>query len=126
MPSCLIVDDSKVIRRLARSLCEAEGFECVEAENGRLALEACSKGLPDFMLVDWNMPEMDGITFVTALRKLPGGDKPVIVLCTTENDMTHIATAMKAGVNEYIMKPFDRPILRSKLEILGFALQDAC
>jgi two-component system chemotaxis response regulator CheY len=125
MPTCLIVDDSKVIRKVARNLCEVEGYSCDEAENGSVALNTCREKLPDLLMVDWNMPVMDGITFIQALRQLPGGDRPTIILCTTENDLTHIEAALKAGVNEYIMKPFDGPILHSKLEMLGLNLRDA-
>jgi two-component system, chemotaxis family, chemotaxis protein CheY len=119
MRSCLIVDDSRVIRKVARQIFESLQFACEEAENGQLALDACQKKLPDFILLDWNMPVMDGLQFLLALRKMPGGDKPVVVFCTTENDLTHIQEAMGAGANEYIMKPFDADIIRGKLSNLG-------
>lgn len=119
MKSCLIVDDSRVIRKVARQIFEAIQFACDEAENGQLALDACQKKLPDFILLDWNMPVMDGLQFLVALRKLPGGDKPVVVFCTTENDLGHIQDALAAGANEYIMKPFDADIIRGKLSYLG-------
>lgn len=119
MKSCLIVDDSRVIRKVARQIFESIQFACEEAENGQLALDACQKKLPDFVLLDWNMPVMDGLQFLLALRKLPGGDKPVVVFCTTENDIGHIQEALSAGANEYIMKPFDADIIRGKLSHLG-------
>src|SRR5271166_5465807 len=75
MKNCLIVDDSRVIRKVARQIFEALQFACEEAENGQLALDACRKKLPDFILLDWNMPVMDGLQFLQALRKMPGGDK---------------------------------------------------
>ena len=119
MRSCLIVDDSRVVRKVARQIFESLGYACEEAENGLLALEASGKKLPDLILLDWNMPVMDGLEYAKALRKLPGGDKPVVIFCTTENDINHIQAALTAGANEYIMKPFDADIIRDKLSQLG-------
>lgn len=119
MKSCLIVDDSRVIRKVARQIFESIGFGCDEAEDGQKALEASEKNLPDFVLLDWNMPIMNGLEYLRALRQLPGGQNPVVVFCTTENDLNHIQEALMAGANEYIMKPFDADIIRSKLIQLG-------
>ncbi|MDR3423975.1 MAG: response regulator [Alphaproteobacteria bacterium] len=119
MKTCLIVDDSRVIRKVARQIFEAIGYACEEAEDGRKALDACTAKLPDFVLLDWNMPVLNGLEFLRALRLLPGGDKPNVVFCTTENDLSHIQEALGAGANEYIMKPFDADIIRGKLEQLG-------
>lgn len=119
MKTCLIVDDSRVIRKVARQIFESIGYTCAEAENGQLALDACVAAMPEFVLLDWNMPVMNGLEFLQAMRKLPGGDAPSVVFCTTENDMTHIQEALGAGANEYIMKPFDADIIRGKLEQLG-------
>ncbi|MFA4995490.1 MAG: response regulator [Bdellovibrionales bacterium] len=119
MKTCLIVDDSRVIRKVARQIFEAIGYTCVEAADGQLALDECKKALPGFVLLDWNMPVMNGLEFLQALRKLPGGDTPSVVFCTTENDLAHIQEALGAGANEYIMKPFDADIIRGKLEQLG-------
>jgi two-component system chemotaxis response regulator CheY len=98
-----------------------EGFEFAvsEAENGKVALDACAQKMPDAVLLDWNMPVMSGIEFLRALRKAPGGDAPIVILCTTENDVNHIREAIEAGANEYIMKPFDQSILESKLAQVG-------
>jgi two-component system chemotaxis response regulator CheY len=119
MKSCLIVDDSRVIRKVARQIFEAMDFSCEEAEHGQLALDACQKSMPNVVLLDWNMPVMDGMEFLRALRKLPRGGDPVVVFCTTENDMKHIQEAVTNGANEYIMKPFDADIVRCKLSQLG-------
>ncbi len=114
MKSCLVVDDSRVVRKVARRIAEELGFSCEEAEDGQQAFNACQKAMPDVVLLDWNMPVMSGIEFLEKLRAAPGGDMPKVVFCTTENDMAHIQRAMMAGANEYIMKPFDRDIVQSK------------
>ena len=119
MKRILIVDDSGVIRRVARQILENLDFECEEAVDGAEALDACRKSLPDAVLLDWNMPVMNGIDFLRQLRKEPGGEDPVVVFCTTENDMAHISEALSAGANEYIMKPFDGDIVEAKLSQVG-------
>jgi len=119
MKSCLIVDDSRVIRKVARQIFEALSFSCEEAEDGQKALDACKAKMPDFVLLDWNMPVMNGLEYLLALRALPQGGDPVVVFCTTENDLNHIQQALSSGANEYIMKPFDADIVRSKLAQLG-------
>ena len=121
MKTCLVVDDSSVIRKVARRILEGLDFQISEAENGEEAIEACRQQIPDAILLDWNMPKMDGYEFLRALRRLPGGDKPKVVFCTTENDVAHIARALHAGANEYIMKPFDRAIIEAKLAEVGLA-----
>lgn len=119
MKSCLIVDDSAVIRKIARKILEQLNFEISEAVDGQQALDQCRHKMPDAILLDWNMPVMNGIDFLRALRSSDGGDAPVVVFCTTENDMTHIQEAMAAGANEYIMKPFDGEIIQTKLVQVG-------
>ncbi|HMK67619.1 MAG TPA: response regulator [Stellaceae bacterium] len=119
MKSCLIVDDSKVVRRVARRILEGLHFTIEEAADGKLALEACLRCMPDMILLDWNMPVMNGIDFLRALRLTSGGEGPVVVFCTTENDMAHIQEAIVAGANEYIMKPFDGDIIQTKLAQVG-------
>lgn len=108
-----------MIRKVARKILEELDFECVEAADGSEALEACRKQMPDAVLLDWNMPVMNGLDFVKALRREDGGDKPVVVFCTTENDMAHITEALRAGADEYVMKPFDGEIIESKLQQTG-------
>ncbi|MBT3989584.1 MAG: response regulator [Rhodospirillaceae bacterium] len=119
MKLCLIVDDSKVIRMVAKKILQELDFETNEAEDGQVALDSCKQQMPDAVLLDWNMPVMSGIEFLRELRKLPGGDSPVVVFCTTENDVNHIQEAMEAGANEYIMKPFDSEIIQAKFSQVG-------
>jgi two-component system, chemotaxis family, chemotaxis protein CheY len=119
MKSCLVVDDSSVIRKVARRILEGLEFAIVEAEDGEQALDACRSQMPDAVLLDWNMPKMDGYEFLRMLRRLPDGDRPKVVFCTTENDVAHIARALHAGANEYIMKPFDKDIVEAKFQEVG-------
>ena len=175
MRTCLVVDDSSVIRKVARRILEGLDFQILEAEDGEKALEACKRGLPDAVLLDWNMPVMDGFEFMGHLRRmpggdqpkvvfcttennvahiaqaleicqqrlpdavlldwnmpvmdgfefmghmrrLPGGDQPKVVFCTTENNVAHIAQALSGGANEYIMKPFDKDIIADKFAEVG-------
>ncbi len=119
MKKCLVVDDSRVIRRVALKIIQDLGIDVDEAENGKKALNAIAIRMPDLVLVDWDMPVMDGIAFTKELRKLPGGNEVAVVFCTTENDAPHIRQALDAGADEYIMKPFDGEIVRSKLVLLG-------
>ena len=119
MKNCLVVDDSSVIRKVARRILEDLSFEITEAEDGMKALDVCRKEMPTAILLDWNMPVMDGLEFLAHLRREPGGEKPKVVFCTTENDVAHIAKAMRAGADEYIMKPFDREIVEAKFAEVG-------
>jgi two-component system chemotaxis response regulator CheY len=121
MTQVLVVDDSSVIRKVARRIFEGMALQTAEADNGVTALNACRHAMPDAILLDWNMPVMDGYAFLKELRRMPGGTKPKVVFCTTENDVAHIARAMHAGADEYIMKPFDREIVQSKFEEIGVA-----
>lgn len=119
MKSCLVVDDSKVVRMVARKILEGLNFQIVEADNGQTAMDQCAKEMPDAILLDWNMPVMSGIDFLRRLRKMDGGQTPIVVFCTTENDIQHIQEAISAGANEYIMKPFDSEIIESKFSQVG-------
>lgn len=114
MRTCLIVDNSKIVRRVAGRILSDLKFTSEEAENGQDALTHCRIRMPDAILVDWNMPVMDGLSFVKALRQEPEGQKPVVLFCTAERDVTKIAQALDAGANEYVMKPFDSDIISSK------------
>jgi two-component system, chemotaxis family, chemotaxis protein CheY len=94
-------------------------FQIIEAEDGEKALATCKRSLPDAILLDWNMPVMDGYEFLGKLRRMPGGDAPKVVFCTTENGIDHISRALRAGANEYIMKPFDKDIVTAKFQEVG-------
>ena len=117
--TCLIVDDSRIIRKVARRIVEGLGFEVDEAADGVEALSYCAGMMPDVVLLDWNMPVMDGYEFLRELRKLPGGQAPKVVFCTTENGMAYIRAAIEAGADEYVMKPFDHETLQIKLQLVG-------
>lgn len=121
MKTCLIVDDSRVIRKVSRHILESLDFRVDEAENGQEGLNHCKDTMPDVVLLDWNMPVMTGIEFINLLRKQPGGDVPKVIFCTTENDVAHIREAIGAGADEYVMKPFDQETLQIKLQLVGMA-----
>jgi len=112
---CLIVDDSATIRKFSARLLAAMNFVVGEAEHGLAAIKACRLIVPDLILLDWNMPEMDGLTCLKAVRAMDLQPRPMIVMCTTENVLPKITEALAAGADEYIMKPFDRDVLRDKL-----------
>ena len=116
---CLVVDDSRVIRMVARKILEELEFSVAEAADGKAAIDVCKDRMPDAVLLDWNMPVMSGIDFLRSLRKMDGGDEPTVLFCTTENDIEHIQEAIAEGANEYIMKPFDSEIIQSKFRQVG-------
>jgi two-component system chemotaxis response regulator CheY len=120
MTVCLIVEDSGVVRKAVRRIIQEFSFDRIhETENGLEALEFCQKELPDVIILDWNMPLMNGLEFLIAMRKLENGHKPKVIFCTTENNLSHIQKALMAGADEYIMKPFDKSIIQEKLEQVG-------
>lgn len=121
MKNCLVVDDSRVIRTVARRILEELHYSVSEAEDGMEALRACRETMPDLVFLDWNMPSMKGLEFVKSLRGQAGGDAPVILFFTTENDLGEIAQAKAAGANDYIMKPFDGAAISAKLADIGVA-----
>jgi len=119
MKTCLVVDDSRVIRKVACRILKDLAFETLEAENGADALMTCRRQMPDVILLDWSMPQRTGLDFLKALRSETRGNHPVVVLCTTENDTARITEALDAGADEYVVKPFDRAILEAKLAEVG-------
>jgi two-component system chemotaxis response regulator CheY len=114
MKSCLIVDDSSIVRKVARRILENMDYIVEEAEDGQEAFDKCCEEMPDAILLDWSMPILSGLGFLKLLRGYVGGDKPHVVYCTVENDIGAIAMALKAGASDYMMKPFDREMLEAK------------
>jgi two-component system chemotaxis response regulator CheY len=114
MKSCLVVDDSSVVRKVARRILEDLDFIVDEAEDGQEAFDKCRQEMPDAILLDWQMPIMSGLEFLKLLRGYVGGQTPKVVYMVTENDIGQIAIALKAGINDYMMKPFDRELLEAK------------
>lgn len=118
---CMIVDDSKAIRHVIANMLAKLNYTVMEADSGAGALERCREQLPDIILLDWNMPGMDGLECLKQLRAMDVKDRPTVLMCTTENTLPKIVAAMGEGADEYIMKPFDIDILKSKFEQLGLS-----
>jgi two-component system chemotaxis response regulator CheY len=117
----LVVDDSKALRMLMRNILKGLGFEIFEAGHGKEALDRLAAvGNVDLALVDWNMPEMNGLDFVKALRSDVTRDDIKIIMVTTETEMPRMVAALEAGANEYLMKPFTKDALIEKLSMVGF------
>lgn len=119
MKNCLIVDDSRVTRKVARRILEELEFGVEEAEDGREGLEICRRKMPDAILLDCGLQGMTGVEFLRVLRREPSGHGPIVVFCTIENDISLITEAVTAGANEYLLKPFDREIVKSVLSEVG-------
>ncbi len=119
MKHCLVVDDSSIIRKVARRILEELRFETSEADGAAAALDKCRNTMPDAILLDANMPEMSGVDFLLALRRLVGGRDPVVLYCSTENNVAQITEAIEAGASEFLLKPFDRDMLVEKFSELG-------
>ena len=119
MKMCLVVDDSRVVRKVARRILEALDFETAEASDGAEAMAFCRTAMPDAVLLDWTMPNMDGMEFIRTLRAEPGGGQPVVLFCAAESDPLRIAAALDEGADEFIMKPFDGDIVAYKLGQAG-------
>jgi two-component system chemotaxis response regulator CheY len=118
MKLALIVDDSSVVRKFIKNLFLELGFEVTDAEDGQAALEKFKLKIPDVIMLDWNMPGMNGMQFLVELRKQENGKEPVVIFCTTENEPHKIAQAMADGANGFITKPFDVGDIRTKLQQL--------
>ena len=116
----LVVDDSRSMRAIISKQLRELGFSVEEAANGQEALAKLhANGATDLMLLDWNMPEMDGCDVLQLIRSEPKYAAMRVMMVTTESEMSQVAVALEAGANEYLMKPFDREALVEKLILLG-------
>jgi two-component system, chemotaxis family, chemotaxis protein CheY len=115
---CLIVDDSRVVRKLSRKIAEELGYRVAEAENGEEALARCRTGMPDLVITDWQMPVMSGVEFVARFRAIPGANRAKVMFCTSKGEATDIHEGISAGADDYIVKPFNEAALKAKVERL--------
>jgi two-component system chemotaxis response regulator CheY len=116
----LVIDDSRAMRSILRNIIKSMGFDVVEAVNGKEAVQKVAAAGPfDLALVDWNMPEMNGLEFVSAVRAKSEYNAMLIMMVTTEVEMSQVSRALAAGANEYVMKPFTPEILKDKIGMLG-------
>lgn len=119
----LVIDDSRAMRLILGRMLGELGLEVVEAANGRLALDLLEEGLdPGIVLVDWNMPEMTGLEFVKQVRQAPYESTALILVVTAETEVAQVAQALEAGANEYVMKPFTKEAIFTKLQLLGIEI----
>jgi two-component system, chemotaxis family, chemotaxis protein CheY len=116
----LIIDDSRVLRRLLGDMLRQIGFDVLEAANGSEGLDQLQRGTPDVALVDWNMPVMNGLQFVQSVRSNSRYQQMPIMMVTSETELDRMQTALEAGANEYVMKPFGKEVIAEKLQLLGF------
>jgi two-component system, chemotaxis family, chemotaxis protein CheY len=121
MSKALVVDDSKTIRIILRRILKELGYEVCEAGNGKEALKVMEseKAAVNLVLADWNMPEMNGLDLLKRLRQDPELSSLKVIMVTTETELDHMVSALEAGANEYVMKPFTKDILKEKLELVG-------
>ena len=117
---CMVVDDSAIVRRILGVMLSRLGFDVIEADTVQQALSVCEEAHPDLVVVDWNLPDEDGIALLQQLRRLPGGEKMKLIMCTVERSVSHIEAALQAGADEYVTKPFGIEVLETKLGYLGF------
>jgi two-component system, chemotaxis family, chemotaxis protein CheY len=121
----LIVDDSRAIRRILSGMLTDIGFAVAEAAHGKEALahlqSRAAAELPDLVLVDWNMPEMNGLELVQAVRREERFASIPLMMVTTETEMTQVLRALEAGAQEYVMKPFTKEVIEEKLRVLGIS-----
>ena len=116
----LVIDDSRAVRLLISSILREQGFEVCDAAHGQEGLQRLQDNAESrLVLVDWNMPVMDGLEFIQAVRRQREWDSVQIVMVTTETESQQVQRAMTAGANEYVMKPFTREVLVAKLSLLG-------
>jgi two-component system chemotaxis response regulator CheY len=122
----LVIDDSRAMRRIVSGILTGFGFEVRDAGHGREGLDVLDGGwIPDLICVDWNMPVMDGLQFVSAVRANPGWRQVTLMMVTSESEHTQIVKALAAGAHEYVIKPFTADAIRDKLALLGLLPQEA-
>lgn len=122
---CLIIDQSAMVRRVAARIIRELGFEVIEAKTAQEGLDFCETQRPDVVMLDWKTPDMSGAEFIASLRAQLGADAlPSILFCTADRSVDQIVAALKAGADEYIMKPFDSEIIESKFALAGLLQQD--
>jgi len=121
MSKALVVDDSRTIRSILRRIMAEVGYEICEAGDGRQALQVLEteKDAVSIMLADWNMPEVNGFELLVQVRQRPELASLKVIMVTTEAEIGHMASALEAGANEYVMKPFTREMIREKLDLIG-------
>lgn len=119
MRTCVVVDDSSVVRKVARRIFEDLGFAVREAADGEDALSMCAGDMPELVLVDWKAPPLGGAAFVASLRAMPEGERPTALFCMSENDADQIAGALRAGADDYVLKPFNRETVEARLREVG-------
>jgi two-component system chemotaxis response regulator CheY len=120
MSKAMVVDDSRAVRMILRRTLEKHGYQVLEAGHGKEALEVLEQH-PDvgLMLVDWNMPEMNGLELIRAVRSHPERSRIVLMMVTTETEIEQMVRALAAGADEYVMKPFTEEVITDKLKLLG-------
>ena len=121
MKICLVVDDSSVVRKVARSILESFKLEVIEADSGQAAIDACQREMPDAIILDNYMPGMGTVEFLSTLRGLPDGKKALVIYCTSEHDTADITRTIAAGADDFVIKPFDRGSLKAKFASAGTA-----
>jgi two-component system chemotaxis response regulator CheY len=121
LKTCLVVDDSRPVRKVARRILEELGFLVAEAADGADALNLCRAAMPEAILLDWHMPVMNGPEFLRRLRLEPGGETPKVVFCSGETQLARIREALDWGAAEFIIKPFDADIMVGKFSAVGLA-----
>jgi two-component system, chemotaxis family, chemotaxis protein CheY len=121
MAKALVADDSRAVRMILTKTLKELGYEVCEAANGKQALEVmeAEKATVNLVLADWNMPELNGLELLKRLRQDPELSSLVVIMVTTETELDQMATALEAGANEYVMKPFTKDILVEKLQLVG-------
>lgn len=120
MPSCIVADDSKIMRMLLGKIMENFSYTVDEAEDGEDLLEMCAQNMPDLIISDWNLPLIDGIDVLYKIRSDKKTKQPVFIFCSHLKDADVMEQAISAGADDFIMRPFDEDIIATKLKIIRF------